>query len=268
MENKGPVPVTSPPPDLPECEWTAVNGTMNPHKCPLTTHARPLALLMWMNAEARRNNNNKGSVKPRPIFIPSFWTPRSTIRPRLLANSRVHRELKKLIFSQSHTSTHFPPGTGVDCGRRVIGGEGGPGTASMRADESSSPSMTIATHSKSMQSRVTKERESASQWRLQSLLMQGRTLSSTLHKCCVLSTPLQTEMLGDWLRTRLSKAGGLENIGYFFMFWLPSLELIPWTVILVPDDSLLTLRKTPNKFLHVAWLNKLRNEHYFQAYTL
>lgn len=180
-------------------------------------HSRPPAHPSYVDERRGETKQQKqqqqGMCEAPPHFHSSS---RSVIRPRLLANSTVHRELKKLIFSQSHTSTHFPPGTGVDCGWRVNGGEGGPGTASMRADESSSPSMTIATHSKSTQCRVTEERESASQWRHQRLLMQGRTPCSTLHKFCVLSTPPLVEMLGDWLRARLKEAGGLENIWCHF----------------------------------------------------
>ncbi len=195
MENKGPEPVTSPPPDLPECQWTAVNGTMNPHKCPLTTNARPPAhpSYGWMRGRDDTTKTSTTKTTTRDVWSPTLFSfhPSAPLGLQYALNSwpipRSTGNFKKLI-SQSHTSTHFPAGRGVERGWRVNGGEGGAGMASMGADESSSSSMTIATHSKSMQCRVTEERESASQWRNQRLLMQRRTLRSTLHKCCVLFT--------------------------------------------------------------------------------
>ncbi len=157
MENKGPEPVTSPPPDLPECQWTAVNGTMNPHKCPLTTHARPPAhpSYGWMRGRDDTTKTSTTKTTTRDVWSPTLFSfhQSAPLGLQYALNSwpipRSTGNFKKLI-SQSHTSTHFPAGRGVERGWRVNGGEGGAGMASMGADESSSSSMTIATHSKSM----------------------------------------------------------------------------------------------------------------------
>lgn len=137
---------------------------MNPHKCPLPTHARPPA--SWDECGGKindKNNNisqhNKGNNLLRP-FLFYLSHPNTPPTPDQFHSPQGTWTLVLVTKPYLHP---FPPGRGVGCGWRVNGGEGGPGTASMGADESSSPSMTIATHSKSTQCRVTEERNLASQ---------------------------------------------------------------------------------------------------------
>lgn len=184
--------------------WTHTNALF-----PLTPARQPA---LWNGVRGKtndKNNNinhhNKGNDLLRPFqFYLSHPKDHNTPPPPGQFHSP--QGTWTVVVVTKPNLHPFPPGRGVGCGWRVNGREGGPGTASIRADESSSPSMTIATHPKNAQCRATEERKSASQWGHQRLLKKEQMMSSSLVN--TLQTLCHFNILGWNWRNMLRKEEG------------------------------------------------------------
>lgn len=227
-------------------------------------HSHPSACspFLWMNAGARRYNkninNNKGCVKPHPFFIPSLCTSRTAIRPQLLANSTIHRELKKVDLLTKPNLHPFPTrkrgGTWVE-GQRWRGG----GLAWLQWEQ-------MRAHLLPWQLPPTRKARSVG-WLKNANQHLNESIKGSWcrggrwdqHFTNFVSSSLLVEMVEDWWRRRLKKGENVSKIPkvlrvgqWHLIYYTLSIELIQiyywfdpimsltWSLktVIVPIDSL------------------------------